>query len=99
MQPLTCIYCGSSNFSHAYQRADGRAIVGCQDCGLLFISDIPDNIAELYGTDYFHKTESASGNGYSNYDGLDPIAFRWQLALSRLFSGHTADCAKTILDL
>ena len=99
MQPLTCIYCGSANFSRAYQRADGRAIVGCQDCGLLFISDIPDNIAELYGTDYFHKTESASGNGYANYDGLDPIAFRWQLALSRLFSGHTADCAKTILDL
>lgn len=99
MQPLTCIYCGSSNFSHAYQRADGRAIVGCHDCGLLFISEIPDNLATLYGADYFHKTESASGNGYANYDELDPIAFRWQLSLSRLFSGHSADSAKKLLDL
>lgn len=95
----TCIYCGSARLQSAYQRADGRSIVRCEDCELLFISDIPEDLAALYGADYFHKTSADAGNGYHSYDELAPIAFRWQLALAKLFGSNPAEARKSLLDV
>ncbi len=94
-----CIHCGSDRLQPAYQRADGRSIVRCEECGLLFISDIPDDLAALYGADYFHKTGADAGNGYESYDDLAPIAFRWQLALTRLFGSNPAGARVSLLDI
>jgi glycosyltransferase involved in cell wall biosynthesis/SAM-dependent methyltransferase len=95
----TCIYCGSTRLQSAYQRADGRSIVSCEDCRLLFISDIPDDLAALYGSDYFHKTSAEAGNGYDHYDELSPISFRWQLALTRLFAANSDSARLKLLDV
>ncbi len=95
----SCIYCGSARLQSAYQRADGRSIVSCEDCGLLFISDIPDDLTALYGSDYFHKTSAEAGNGYDRYDELHPISFRWQLALTRLFAANSGSARLKLLDV
>lgn len=99
MITLGCIYCASSRLTPAYQRADGNEIVACQDCGLLFIRDIPDDLSALYGAEYFHKHDTATGQGYSDYASIAPISFRWQLALLRLWAGKNPLERRKLLDL
>lgn len=96
-----CIYCQATAIAPVYKRADGRTIVRCADCGLQFITDVPDNLAELYGAEYFDKSDAAAGSGfgYASYSQYTAMQFRWQLALLRLFEGARAHRGTTLLDL
>lgn len=94
-----CLYCQATSLSPVYKRADGRTIVRCADCGLQFINEVPDNLAELYGAEYFDKSNGEGGVGYASYSKYTTMQFRWQLALLRLFDGARAHRGTALLDL
>jgi hypothetical protein len=51
-------------------RKDGRDILRCRACGLLFRADLPapNDLPALYGAAYFHSGErSEHGEGYADY--------------------------------
>lgn len=99
-----CLYCQATALSPVYKRADGRTIVRCAGCGLQFIQDIPENLAEFYSAEYFDKSgdkggSDGSGFGYTSYSQYTAMQFRWQLALVRLFEGRRSHRGTQLLDL
>ncbi len=99
MQHRKCIYCRGRKLSPAHVRSDGKTVVRCVDCGLMFLRDWPDDITSLYRDDYFDQMPPANGQGpsgewhipevgYGTYAEIGPLEFRWQQALLRLFAGR-----------
>ena len=68
---MTCPLCdaGFERSSSVRWRKDGFDIVACPSCGLLFRADLPtlDELAEIYGIDYFKAGAEGGGEGYLDY--------------------------------
>jgi 2-polyprenyl-3-methyl-5-hydroxy-6-metoxy-1,4-benzoquinol methylase len=64
---VTCNLCGSSD-ARPFCPENGRGLVQCQNCGLVYVSTRPDpnELYALYGEAYFHNDDSAMV-GYTDY--------------------------------
>lgn len=64
---VICNLCGSAQ-QHPYCPANGRGLVQCAGCGLVFVGAQPDEkeLYALYGETYFHNDQSGEV-GYTNY--------------------------------
>jgi 2-polyprenyl-3-methyl-5-hydroxy-6-metoxy-1,4-benzoquinol methylase len=64
---VACNFCGSLETT-PYCPENGRGLVQCDHCGLVYVSPRPDPEAlyALYGENYFHNDDSGSV-GYTNY--------------------------------
>jgi 2-polyprenyl-3-methyl-5-hydroxy-6-metoxy-1,4-benzoquinol methylase len=66
----SCIICGQSDFSEKFTKAsaigDFFKLVKCNNCGLKFLQEVPDEteISEYYQKEYFTKRTE---RGYDNY--------------------------------
>ncbi len=93
-----CPWCGGDALAPAHRRSDGRAVVRCAGCSLLFLHDRPDDLAVFYDGSYFDKAAPAGGEpevGYAAYGACQAVDFRWQLALLKLLAPAPA----TVLEL
>ena len=64
---IDCNLCGSS--THVpFRPENGRGLVQCQNCGLVYVSPRPDSneLYALYGESYFRNDDSGTV-GYTNY--------------------------------
>ncbi len=63
-----CDVCGHKDFVPVATRADGMQVFECLQCGLAFISQLPEAefLESLYGESYFRK-EIGDGTGYQSY--------------------------------
>lgn len=66
-KPVTCNLCGSSD-THPFCPENGRGLVQCQNCGLVYVGTRPDaaELYALYGETYFRNDDSGVV-GYSDY--------------------------------
>ncbi len=64
---LACAACGSKD-ARVFGRKNGYTLYECHDCDLLFVYPIPENLAEIYGKEYFKKESGSTAHGYSDYD-------------------------------
>jgi SAM-dependent methyltransferase len=64
---ISCNLCGSSEHK-PFCPENGRGLVQCPDCGLVYVGRRPDpkELYALYGETYFHNDDSGVV-GYSNY--------------------------------
>jgi 2-polyprenyl-3-methyl-5-hydroxy-6-metoxy-1,4-benzoquinol methylase len=64
---VPCNLCGSSE-RKPFCPSNGRGLVQCQNCGLVYVSPRPDaaELYALYGESYF-QNENSSTVGYTNY--------------------------------
>lgn len=64
---IPCNLC-ESNERKPYCPANGKGLVQCQNCGLVYVSPRPDSheLYALYGETYFHNSDSGTV-GYTNY--------------------------------
>jgi 2-polyprenyl-3-methyl-5-hydroxy-6-metoxy-1,4-benzoquinol methylase len=63
----TCNLCGSTQH-HTFCPANGRNLIQCENCGLVFVGARPDEreLYALYGETYFHNDQSGEV-GYTDY--------------------------------
>lgn len=63
----TCNLCGHDG-THPYCPENGRGLVQCDNCGLVFVGEQPkpEELYALYGETYFHNDESGEV-GYTDY--------------------------------
>ncbi|HYO88898.1 MAG TPA: class I SAM-dependent methyltransferase, partial [Candidatus Limnocylindrales bacterium] len=66
-KPVPCNLCGSMD-TQPFCPENGRSLVQCQNCGLVYVSPRPDahELYALYGESYFHNDDSGTV-GYTNY--------------------------------
>jgi 2-polyprenyl-3-methyl-5-hydroxy-6-metoxy-1,4-benzoquinol methylase len=64
---IPCNLCGS-NDRKPFCPENGKGLVQCQDCGLVYVSPRPDpnELYALYGETYFHNSDSGTV-GYTDY--------------------------------
>lgn len=63
----SCNLCGKNNYK-AFCPENGRGLVQCENCGLVFVAEQadPQELYALYGETYFQNAESGEV-GYTNY--------------------------------
>ncbi len=62
-----CLWCKSESLKKTIKRKDGNQVMQCQNCGLLMIEEISENLDNLYKKDYFEKIEDDKFMGYKDY--------------------------------
>jgi len=64
---IPCNLCGGTQTT-PFCPSNGRGLVQCQGCGLVYVSPRPDpeELYKLYGESYFHNNDSGTV-GYTNY--------------------------------
>lgn len=64
---ISCNLCGSTE-TRPFCPENGRSLVQCQQCGLVYVSPRPDpqELYALYGESYFHNDDSGTV-GYTDY--------------------------------
>ncbi|MFQ3672204.1 MAG: class I SAM-dependent methyltransferase [Aggregatilineales bacterium] len=67
-----CNLCGSAQH-HPFCPANGRSLIQCEGCGLIYVSARPDEreLYALYGEAYFHNNQSGEV-GYADYIADEP---------------------------
>jgi len=65
LEEIVCDFCGSSEISQEFIRADGMRVVECAICGLAFLNPRPHAalIPEFYKDDYFTGASANRGEG------------------------------------
>jgi len=83
MKINNCLWCESGSLLPVAKRKDGIIVVCCQNCRLIMLSEIPENISEDYNKeDYFNGEKISENVGYNeNYDLTSPIYLYWQKLL------------------
>lgn len=69
-------------------RVDGVGVAQCPRCRLKYTASLPEDLSELYATDYFEKSTSTNSDrarvGYLDYESTySPLSFRWLSLLIR----------------
>ena len=62
---MKCIACGSEKIKF-YFKKNGFDMMRCEECSLLFVGNIPDDLSKYYSEGYF--TGDAELEGYMDYD-------------------------------
>lgn len=52
---ISCDVCGRNDFQELGQRADGIPVICCSDCGHGVVRYFTEDVAALYGDEYFWK--------------------------------------------
>ena len=63
----TCVICGGTNYV-LFGEKNGYKLFRCKQCALVFVHPIPQNLADIYGKEYFKKEEATTPHGYTDYD-------------------------------
>jgi SAM-dependent methyltransferase len=84
-----CLWCGASKLFKIAERKDSVGIKKCDNCKLVMVDQIPNNIDEFYYVEeYFNAGESNIDTGYAEtYELMAPAFLFWQSALIDLISG------------
>ena len=85
----SCAVCGGEEFSVLAVRSDAMPILRCVTCGMGIVESVPDDLAQLYGDDYYGSAEAARDStspehGYSDYSYTAEHGVGWAAALVQL---------------
>jgi len=62
---FTCFICNNAKFCF-FAKKQSYNLYRCQQCGLIFVYPLPENLAEIYAKDYF--SGATHGFGYVDYE-------------------------------
>jgi len=100
IEGFRCDVCGAASASHTLPRGDGKRVIFCAECGMGVIEKPPDNTAQFYDDDYYHRSQQ-SGPGYADYEFTASHTLLWVKLLIELLlpSGRILDvgCADGFL--
>jgi|GEM_PF-1535168 len=91
-----CFWCCKYNLRYVDIRSDGVPIYECTDCELRMIGLKPENIEELYTSEYFQKCDDEAKIGYANYFSSPSIALAGKLGFVEIIQENDQ---RKILDL
>ena len=75
---VQCHWCGFEGLTEVARRIDYVPVLRCEQCGLTFTGELPNDLAVLYDNGYFSRGTRREGTtGYEDYDQLTPSSFRW----------------------
>lgn len=64
---ISCPVCSSGKNKFFWQKNNYK-LYSCENCELVFVWPIPDNLNQIYKRDYFRSRGKLGGSGYSDYD-------------------------------
>jgi O-antigen biosynthesis protein len=84
----SCPWCGARESVQVATRIDLVGVAQCQRCRLKYTASLPEDLSELYATDYFEKSTGTNSDnarvGYLDYESTySPLSFRWLSLLVR----------------
>ncbi len=63
-----CHICKNTK-ARLWDTKNGHDLYRCPACGVVFVSPIPQDVAAIYGKEYFKKSDKTGSFGYTDYDG------------------------------
>jgi 2-polyprenyl-3-methyl-5-hydroxy-6-metoxy-1,4-benzoquinol methylase len=67
MKEIICPICNSRD-SKFYCSKNSYALFHCENCDLVFVDPVPENLSEIYNEAYFRNEKQNIGFGYVDYD-------------------------------
>jgi len=93
-----CFWCKSKNIKFFTKRIDDKPVSECLDCGLLLVTNLPDDLSEFYQDEaYFNPAGETSTGYHENYNYISPLYLYWQGSLLNEVARLSG--AKTLLEV